>query len=221
VSSWPEKRDIKTTRTIKIARIQHAGNWNPEPLAFEALAMRMKNRTKIDLQEIPPLAIVQLPKSGVKFAMMTGTGTVKFKDAEKKAIKAFVEGGGTILIDIAGGNSKTFKRTRPFTYSVRDALKEIYPGRRSRPRQLAFNSPLYKMPGYNIKDVRFRHHTRFMLVGRFPQVRSVSVNGRPAILFSELDLTAGLVGYPSLAVDGYAPDSAFELVRNMIIYANK
>ncbi len=31
----------------------------------------------------------------------------------------------------------------------------------------------------------------------------------------------GLVGYRSLTVDGYTPDSAFKIVRNIILYANK
>jgi len=34
-------------------------------------------------------------------------------------------------------------------------------------------------------------------------------------------LSVGLVGYNSLAVDGYAPDSAFKLVPNMILDANR
>lgn len=42
-----------------------------------------------------------------------------------------------------------------------------------------------------------------------------------AILLSEFDLTAGLVGYRSLTVNGYSPDSAFKIVRNIILYANK
>jgi hypothetical protein len=220
-SHWPEKKNVTTTWTIRIARLKHAGNWNPEPLAFEALKLKMKNRAEVDLQIGPPIGITQLPKSGVKLAMMTGTDAVKFSDAEKKAIKAFVESGGTILIDVAGGNGRTFGGVKPFARSVRDALKDIYPGRRNKPRQLAFTSPLYSVDGYNIKTVSFRQHTQHAISERYPQVMAVMVGGRPGILFSEMDLTAGLVGYKSLTVDGYSPDSAFDIVRNIILYANK
>ena len=220
VSHWPEKKNVATTRTIQIARLRHGRNWNPEPLAFEALAMKMKNRARIDLQVGPPLAIAQLPKSGVKFAMMTGTDAVIFSDAEKAAIKSFVKGGGTVLIDVVGGNGR-YGGAKPFTHSIRNALAEIYPGRRNRPRQLAFSSPLYNVDGNNIKNVSFRQHTRLMISERYPQIMAIMVGGRPAILLSELDLTAGLVGYRSLTVDGYTPDSAFQIVRNIILYANK
>jgi len=220
VSHWPEKKNVATTRTIQIARLRHGGNWNPEPLAFEALAMKMKNRAGIKLVVNSPINIAQLPQSGVKLAMMTGTDAVKFSDAEKAAIKSFVEGGGTVLIDVAGGNGR-YGGAKPFARSIRDALKEIFPGRRNKPRQLASMSPLYAMEGYKIKTVRFRQHTRLMIAERYPQVMAIMVNGRPGILLSEFDLTAGLVGYRSLTIDGYTPDSTFKIVRNIILYANK
>jgi hypothetical protein len=86
---------------------------------------------------------------------------------------------------------------------------------------LASSSALYNIEGNVIKSVRFRQQTHQLLSDRYPQISAVMVGGRPAILFSELDLTAGLVGYPSLTVHGYHPDSAFEIVRNVILYANR
>ena len=220
VSHWPEKKNTAATRTIRIARLKHAGNWNPEPLEFEALAIKMQNRCGIKLVVEPPIGIAQLPKSGVKLAVMTGTAAVKFSAAEKAAIKSFVEGGGTMLIDVAGGNGR-YGGAKPFARSIREALKEMYPGRRNKPRQLASTSPVYAMDGYKIKSIRFRQHTFYQIDDRYPRIMAILVGGRPAILFSELDLTASLVGYPSLTVDGYTPDSAFKLVRNIILYANK
>ena len=220
VSHWPENKKVATTRTIHIYRLKHGGNWNPEPMAFEALAMKMKNRCGIKLVVKPPLAIAQLPQSGVKLAMMTGTDAVKFSDAEKAALRAFVAGGGTVLIDVAGGDGR-YGGVKPFTHSIRDALAEIYPGRRYKPRQLAYSSPLYNVDGNKIKTVSFRQQTYMKVREKYPQIRAIVVDGEPGILLSELDLTAGLVGYRSMTVDGYTPDSAFKIVRNIILYANK
>ena len=220
VSPWPEEKKVAATRTIRIARIRHGGNWNPEPLADKALAVKMKNRAGIKLAVGAPIGIAQLPRAGVRFAMMTGTDAVKFSDAEKAALRAFVAGGGTVLIDVAGGNGR-YGGVKPFTRSIRDALKEIYPGRRNKPRQLAFSSPIYAMDGRKIKTVRFRRHTHLSMKEKYPQIRAILVGGRPAVLLSELDLTASLVGYPSLVVDGYTPDWAFRIVRNIILYANR
>ena len=42
---------------------------------------------------------------------------------------------------------------------------------------------------------------------------------RPLIVYSPDDLTAGLVGYGGHGVRGYAPDSAYALMRNLLLYA--
>jgi hypothetical protein len=220
VSPWPEERNVKTTRTIRIARIRHGSNWNPEPLADEALAIKMKNRAGIKLIVGPPIGIAQLPESGVKFAMMTGTEAIVLSEAQKAAFKSFVEGGGTILIDAAGGNGR-FGGKKPFASSIREALREMFPGRRNKPRHLASTSPLYAMDGYKIKTVRFRRHTHSSMKDKFPQIRTIFVGSRPAVLLSKLDLTASLVGYPSLVVNGYTPNWAFRILRNIILYANR
>ena len=221
VSHWPADRGAATSKTIRISRLKHSGNWNPEPMADKALAIKMKNRAKVKLEIGGPIAITDLPSAGVKLALMTGADAVTFSAAEKSALKTFVEGGGTVLIDVAGGNGRLYGGVKPFARSVRDTLKGMFPGRRNKPRQLAYSSPLYGVGGNNIKSVSFRQHTHLVISERYPQISAIMVGGRPGILFSELDLTAGLVGYPSLAVDGYTPDSAFRIVRNIILYANQ
>jgi len=40
--------------------------------------------------------------------------------------------------------------------------------------------------------------------------------GLPVILFSTEDLTAALVGYECYEVHGYTPETAFELMRNVV-----
>ncbi|MBL7219053.1 MAG: DUF4159 domain-containing protein [Phycisphaerae bacterium] len=223
VSYWPGDRGGATSRTIRISRLKHSGNWNPEPMADKALALKMKNRAKVKLEIGDPIGITDLPAAGVKLALMTGTDAVTFSASEKKAFKAFLEGGGTVLIDVAGGNGR-YGGTKPFARSILGALKatDMFPGRRNKPRQLAYSSPLYNIEGNTIKAISFRQHTKLMVTEKkYPQISAIMVGDRPAILFSEMDLTAGMVGYPSLLVDGYTPDSAFKLVRNIILYANK
>lgn len=222
VSHWPATGGGEGSKTIRIARLKHGGNWNPEPMAFEALKLKMKNRAKVNLEVGEAIAITDLPDSGVKLAMMTGTDAVKFTSAEKSAIKKFVKGGGTVLIDVAGGSGR-FGGSKPFARSVRTALKGLSTGGRrgGKARKLASSADLYRMEGNVIKTVKFRQHTRERMTVKLPQISAIMVGRRPAILFSELDLTAGLVGYPSLVVHGYTPDSTFEIVRNVILYANK
>jgi hypothetical protein len=222
VSHWPRDRGGQTKKTIRIARVKYTGNWNPEPMADKALAIKMKNRAGVKLEVGEPVSLTDLPSSGVKLALMTGTDAVAFSSSETAALKSFVEGGGSLLIDVAGG-SGSLSGVKPFSRSIRDMVKKEFPGRRRRSslRQMAFGAPLYGMEGYTIKTVNFRQHTRLKITEKTPQLYSAVVGGRSAIMFSEMDLTAGLVGYPSLVVDGYTPDSAFDIVRNVILFTNK
>ncbi|MCP4375670.1 MAG: DUF4159 domain-containing protein [bacterium] len=221
VSHWPVARGGAVSKTIRISRVKHSGNWNPEPMADQALVIKMKNRAKVKLEIGEAVTMTDLPGAGVKFALMTGTDAVTFTDAEMAGLKKFVQGGGTILIDVAGGNGR-YGEAKPFARSVRDALKKAFPGRRNRPRQLASSSPLYSMEGNVIESVKYRQHTKLKMTDKKnPLIRAIMVGGRPGVLFSGMDLTAGMVGYPSLVVDGYTPDSAFKLMRNIILYSNK
>ena len=42
---------------------------------------------------------------------------------------------------------------------------------------------------------------------------------RLSVLLSREDLTGGLVGYASYACDGYAPQTAYEIMRNVVLTA--
>ena len=50
---------------------------------------------------------------------------------------------------------------------------------------------------------------------------SCLVDGRPGVLFSREDITGALVGCASATCDGYEPDSAFRIMRNIVRMAAK
>jgi hypothetical protein len=69
--------------------------------------------------------------------------------------------------------------------------------------------------------VRYRRALRGLLYrDDQPRLRGVFLGDRPAIIFSPVDLTGGLVGYSQWGMMGYEPRSAFELMRNIVLYAD-
>ena len=50
---------------------------------------------------------------------------------------------------------------------------------------------------------------------------TVGETGRVGVYYSREDLTAGLVGYNCHPVDGYQPESAYAIMRNIILLAGK
>ena len=79
--------------------------------------------------------------------------------------------------------------------------------------------PVYRLAGFEIESVQYRRAARALLGKvRYPRLLAVTVKGRPVVLFSKDDLTAGLVGYPCYTCVGYSPDSAVALMRNLVLY---
>ena len=213
VSHWPDPGK-GGGRSIRVARLKHSGNYDPEPLAYKRLAILMSKHAGTNLEVSGPIAIGDLAADGAKIATLTGTGTLLLTADEQTAIKNFVNGGRTLVVDAAGGDKE-------FAESAETLIEEMFPARRQRLRQLALASGLYRLAGHRIEAVKFRRRTYARYKTKYPQLAAALIGRRPGVIYSSLDLTAGLVGYLSFTVDGYHPDSAFELMRNILIYSNK
>ena len=171
-----------------------------------------------------PMAIGELAASGAKLAVLTGTEKFTLSEAEIKALKTFVEGGGTVFIDAAGGEEP--KAGKGFVASVEAVLAAAFPGQRL--ASLPPTSPLYTRKGMEIRAVRWRRETRVaMLDTKAPHLRAIRVDGRPGVIFSRHDITAGLLGVPVAGIYGYHPGdvkdpgTAFKLMRNIVLTATK
>jgi len=209
-ASWPKEATSQPKRTVKLARVRYRGNWNPEPLAYERFSRLMGKEAGVGVEVAGPMAVGKLAGCGAPIAVLTGTGKLALNEGERAGLKAFVAGGGTLLIDAAGGDAK-------FAASAQAILAEMY-GADALVR-LPTSSAIYMRPGMEIKRVRYRRRTYQRLRTRDPQLQAVLLGKRPAVLFSAADLTAGLLGVPHRGIDGYDPRSAFELVRNIVLHA--
>ena len=209
---WPAAKSFAPLRAARVARVKYGGNWNPEPLALERLKLLMGRKWQINLTVSQPVQLADLPsKGGGPALVITGTGRLGLDKAEKAALKAYVEGGGTVIIDAAGGS-------RAFADSAKAVVEEVFGA--DALRQLPAFSPVYQAAGMKIESVRYRRGGRDLSDKKPPpRLMAVEVNGRPAVFLSREDLTAGMVGYPSRTVIGYHPDSAAELMRNLLLYA--
>jgi len=208
---WPKRPGGGTVRTIRVARLRHEGNCDPEPLAYERFARLMARRTGTKVEVLGPVPVSALPGSKAHLAAMTGTEAFRLGDGEKTMLKAWLERGGTLVIDAAGG-------ARAFRESAEALLAELF-GRRAS-RQLAITAPLFHIKGCEIRRAHYRRRTRELLGNPTdPILRVVLLDGRPAVYFSREDITCGLVGYPSYTVYGYEPDTAFALMRNIVFQA--
>ena len=171
----------------------------------------MAHRAATDLTVAGPIDIQDLPGSDAKLAVLTGTDKLVLSDDEQATLKKFVAGGGLLLIDAAGGSKR-------FADSAEAVVKKMFGAMGL--RRLASSAALYHLPGMRIDKVKYRRRTRSRLMNpKQPQLKAVLVGKRVGVLFSREDLTAGLVGYPSWPIDGYDPESAYALMRNIVLSA--
>jgi len=100
---------IVPDRRIKLARLQYDGNYDPEPGGWRRLCAILQNSCNVALRILPiKLGDDKLGSGhglGAHVAHLTGTTKFKLSDIARAELKRFVEGGGTLIIDAAGGNS--------------------------------------------------------------------------------------------------------------------
>ena len=216
-SPWPRNQPTVPLRLAKVARVRYEGNWDPEPLAWERFALLMGQKWQTRLT-VEPVEADKLDPQAHRVAAMTGTGAVHLTAPQKEAIKAYAAGGGTLIIDAAGGDEA-------FGDAVARQLEDIF-GADSL-AMLPTMSAVYQLPGMEIAKARYREAAKERVgASDRPRLMGVKAGQRVAVFLSREDLTSGLVGYPCYTSIGYhpgtvqEPGTAVELMRNMVLYGN-
>jgi hypothetical protein len=212
------QRDPKQvpTRTIKVGRIKYDGNWDPEPAGWQRLSNIMNRNWRIAVETVP----VELGKTSLddlKVLHLTGTAPAKLDDAAREALRGYVNGGGTLVIDSAGGSPV-------FNQWIQSELASIFGDRAS-----ALETPLkpddefIKALKLTPQDIAYRTFTRMSIPAS--ELRDVRLRGmrigtgtRVGVIYSAEDLSAGLVGQPVDGIIGYQPDSASAIMARLLLH---
>ena len=198
---------------IKVARIEYAGNWDPEPGAWRRYARLFQRQTGTAL-DVQPVKWKDLRPHAAPFAHLTGTAAYHPTDEELAALRRYVEAGGVLLVDAAGGS-------RPFAESIDSALAKSLPSGQLLP--LPPDHPLFR-PGppdsglADTADPKLRPYAAELL-GRSAGPLQGFAAGDGQVLFTPLDLTSGLLGTQTWAIPGYDPDYAQALLQNALLWA--
>jgi hypothetical protein len=203
--------EIKADRTVTLARLQYGGNWDPEPGGWRRLATVLHNRQKLDLK-IEPIKLGEGKLSTYKLAHLTGTTEFKLDNASRDELKRFIDSGGTLVVDAAGGTSA-------FAASVEKLFAELFPGKL---QPLPADHALFSAGGQTLTTFKYREFARRVFGAlNSPRLRTIELNGRVAVIYSAEDLSGGLVGQNVDGIIGYDPTTATELMTKIVLYASK
>lgn len=200
---------IVPTRSIKVARLEVGENPNPEPGGWPRLAAIMRNNHKLDVQvaTAKPTAL-----AGFKVADLTGTGHVSLSGPDRAALKQFVAGGGTLIVDAAGGDPA-------FAESAQQELTAVFDG--AKLELLPPANPVFHEPGATPERIGWRRFAEDKIADRrHAKIRGITFGSRVGVFFSREDISAGLVGEPVDGVYGYDPATATDLMASMLLYAD-
>jgi hypothetical protein len=190
------------TTTVKVARLQYAGNWDPEPGGWRRLTAVMHNEEKVDLA-VEPVELEPGKLDSYRIAHLTGTAAFALDAAAREELRRFVNAGGTLVIDAAGGSGDF----------AAAAEKEIAATFGSSPELLPADHKLFA----GLKSIGYRSYARTRAAStKTPQLRGITIGTRLAVVFSREDLSAGLVGQAVDGIVGYEPETATELMRRII-----
>lgn len=206
---------IIATKKVKVARLMAGPNPDPEPGGWRRLAAIMHNQYKIDLE-----VFNAKPGEGsllaARIAHLTGTTAFKLSDSARLEIKTFVNNGGTLIIDAAGGSAA-------FAASADEEMRAIFgPAAAEIEPPLPKDCPIYQMPGdKKIEIAGFRTFARELLPrgSKRPMIRGITFGNKIRVFYSQLDLSGGLVGENVDGIYGYDPQTCTQLTANMIRYA--
>lgn len=204
---------IAATATIKLARIRHAGKWDPEPGGWRQLAAVMRNTQRIDLQ-VNAVDLATGDLTGYHAAHLTSSSPVKLSDDALKKLKAFVDGGGLLIIDVAGGNTEVATSIEGQLGRIADAAGE------GGGNIIAPSDAIYTSGKLAAPEFRYRTFAQSTVgVSSSPRVRGSKVGSRYGLIYSGDDLSAGLVGNEVDGVRGYTPKAATEIMIRLLRYA--
>ncbi len=202
---------VQAAKTISVARLQYGGNWNPEPGGWRRLAAvtHNSNGTDLDVKTVK-LGTGDLAKGDFRVAHLTGTTKFRLDDTAKSELRDYVARGGTLVIEGCGGSSD-------FAGAAEEQLAALWPG--AEPKVIAPEHALFAA-GTKAGAIAYRAYAK-KLLGNLttPRLKAIEVNNRMAVFFSFEDLSTGLVGQAIDGIYGYEPQSATDLMRNILFYA--
>ena len=203
-------------RSIPVARVRHAGDWDACPLAMPRLNAALAQAVSIGVKERDAVDLSHDPPADAPLLWMTGSVGPKLNVAQRSGLKRYLLGGGMLFIDSAMGRKEFFE-------AAWQILREMFPDVSLSP--LPRNHPLLTGRfaggiGSDVTEAQYTRHALPDLPGRpAPSLHSLELGGRTAVILSRDGVTCPVEGNPTYGCAGLQTDDARRLAANVILYA--
>ena len=216
------KADVPLDRAaLHIAKLKHGGGSDDAPTALSNVLSVVAQQTdlpvSVDKRHVSPLD-PNLPDYPIAF--LHGRRAFRWSQAERAAIRRFVEFGGVIFADAICADDE-------FATSLRREMEAIfpeYPLRRIPPTHEMFTNAFqgHDLGTVTLREPRSRRSRERMSVRLEkvkPLLEGLQIDNRYVVMFSPHDMSCALENQPSLECRGYTRLDAAKLATNIILYA--
>ncbi|MBN2581749.1 MAG: DUF4159 domain-containing protein [Planctomycetes bacterium] len=198
---------------LYIGKVQHLGDWNSRPQAMDRLLEILRNDAAVKTaNHAVPVKLTDARLMQLPVLYMVGHRDPKLSDAEKEALKRYLERGGFLMAEACCGE-------KAFDTAFRALMKELLPDQPLEP--VPADSPLLNgQVGHKIEKVSFTGP-----VGREqpkldrPQLEAIRSGDRYCVVYSPYALGPGLDGLVTFQARGYAAEDARRIAANILLYA--
>jgi hypothetical protein len=215
-------KKVEVQRTIKVARIKYQGNWDLESYGWTRLGAYMNNETGTRILVTGGVTLDAANLKDFPVAYLTGAEAFELAPEEVKGLRQYLSGGGTLLADAAGGS-------REFTKALEKYVKEATLGEAKSVPQDSYlltgqdpAGPDKTLPGFiDLSKIGYQRAARAAAKGlKYPRLMGFRSKRRYEVIYSELDLCTALLGTHVYNVQGYEPEGALQIMRNLLLYAS-
>jgi hypothetical protein len=206
------ERVFQVARAVHGQSEHHPRDWDAARMSWGRYAPYLRHVSGVALAE-RTVRLGQDPLDGVDLLHLTGRHELVLTPKERVALVGYVRGGGTLLVD-------AFCGAPGFAVSARRELEELFG--ELKPLAAGAELALGLVPGgtnlsggIQLKGPAFERAVDAGREGDAQQLLVGRVKGRLGVVFSELDLSAGLAGIESFGALGYVSESARQIVANV------
>ena len=211
-----QARPPKPAKLIPIARVFHSGDYNTNPLALARLSDVLSDALSIGVDVKPAVKLGEAPSPrDVTMLWLTGTRPARLDVGPCGKLKAYIQAGGTLLVDPAMGGEKFFDDAKAMLQDMFGAKLK-----RARADSDILTGNFAGGLGANVTNVAYTTSPGIDPPKRaMPEIWQVELDGRIAVVLSRHGLVCPVEGLPTYGCKGLARDDARRLVANVALYA--
>jgi len=196
----------------QLGQVQHNGDWNPRPYAMPRLLKDVADRFGIAVFSRPvPVRLTDPNLGRLPILYMTGHYAFHLSDAERAALKEYLDHGGFLWAEACCGR-------KAFDAAFRDLVKQMFPD--AAMEELKGDHPILSgKVGVAIPTVAYSPAVQAESPDlKRPVVWGLERGGHLVLAYSPYGLAPGLDGIKTYGARTLAPEDAHRLATNILLY---